>query len=141
MGIHISDGAHLAPCHTPMTQPLLQAADLRGAARLTTDAVSGLASLVEAMHARIANLPRPRSIHQAASQDERTRGLTGLVYETVRGVTHLVRGGCFFAFPCSANVDLDALTERARSNYLLVRELVGADFSEPSILRQEDAFS
>ena len=40
-----------------MTQPLLQAADLRGAARLTTDAVAGLTSLVEAMHARIASLP------------------------------------------------------------------------------------
>jgi pimeloyl-ACP methyl ester carboxylesterase len=75
-----------------MTQPLLQAADLRGAARLTTDAVSGLASLVEAMHARIASLPRQRSDAQASSQDERTRGLTGLVYETVRGVTHLVGG-------------------------------------------------
>ena len=37
-----------------MTQPLLQAADLRGAARLTTEAVAGIASLVEAMHARIA---------------------------------------------------------------------------------------
>jgi hypothetical protein len=36
-----------------MTQPLLQAADLRGAARLTTDAVAGLAGLVEAMHARL----------------------------------------------------------------------------------------
>ena len=36
-----------------MTQPLLQAADLRGAARLTTDAVAGIASLVEAMGGRI----------------------------------------------------------------------------------------
>ncbi len=64
-----------------MTQPLLQAADLRGAARLTTEAVAGLTSLVEAMHARI-----------ALSDDERTRGITGLVYKTVRGVTHLVGG-------------------------------------------------
>lgn len=73
-----------------MTQPLLQAADLRGAARLTTDAVAGLASLVEAMHARIASLPRLSGFGEAA--DERTRGITGLVYETVRGVTHLVGG-------------------------------------------------
>jgi pimeloyl-ACP methyl ester carboxylesterase len=73
-----------------MTQPLLQAADLRGAARLTTDAVAGLASLVEAMHARIAGLPRLSGLGAAA--DERTRGITGLVYETVRGVTHLVGG-------------------------------------------------
>jgi len=72
-----------------MTQPLLQAADLRGAARLTTDAVAGLASLVEAMHARIARLPWS---DDAARDVERTRGVTGLVYETVRGVTRLVGG-------------------------------------------------
>ena len=75
-----------------MTQPLLQAADLRGAARLTTDAVAGLASLVEAMHARISTGPRLRSAGAATPEDERTRGLTGLVYKTVRGVTHLVGG-------------------------------------------------
>jgi pimeloyl-ACP methyl ester carboxylesterase len=75
-----------------VTQPLLQAADLRGAARLTTDAVAGLTSLVEAMHARIASLPRLPGPGAAAPEDERTRGLTGLVYETVRGVTHVVGG-------------------------------------------------
>jgi pimeloyl-ACP methyl ester carboxylesterase len=75
-----------------MTQPLLQAADLRGAARLSTDAVVGLASLVEAMHARIASLPRLPGFAEATAPDERTRGLTGFVYETVRGVTHLVGG-------------------------------------------------
>ena len=71
-----------------MTQPLLQAADLRGAAQLTTDAVAGLVDLVEAMHARIASLPRLTS----APADERTQGLTGLVYKTVRGATRVVGG-------------------------------------------------
>jgi pimeloyl-ACP methyl ester carboxylesterase len=75
-----------------MTQPLLQAADLRGAARLTTEAVAGLAGLVEAMHARIAGLPRLPGFGEAAPEDERTRGITGFVYATVRGVTHLVGG-------------------------------------------------
>ncbi|MBE7416630.1 MAG: alpha/beta hydrolase [Ideonella sp.] len=74
-----------------MTQPLLQAADLRGAARLTIEAVAGLTSLVEAMHARIASLPRLPG-HPAPTPDEHTRGLTGLVYETVRGVTRVVGG-------------------------------------------------
>ena len=72
-----------------MTQPLLQAADLRGATRLTAEAVLGLTSLVEAMHARIASLPHLRG---TTAEDERTRGLTGLVYETVRGVTRVVGG-------------------------------------------------
>lgn len=70
-----------------MTQPLLQAADLRGAARLGTDAVAGLASLVEAMHARIASLPRLPGSGRAPV--ETTGGITGLVYGTVRGVTRL----------------------------------------------------
>ena len=69
-----------------MIQPLLQAADLRGAAQLTTDAVAGLTSLVEAMHARIASLPPL----VRARPDERTRGVTGLVYKSVRGVTRVV---------------------------------------------------
>ncbi|MCW5666317.1 MAG: alpha/beta hydrolase [Piscinibacter sp.] len=74
-----------------MTQPLLQAADLRGAVRLTADAVSGLTSLVEAMHARIANPLR------IASRDddlpaERAGGITGVVYQSVRGVTRVVGG-------------------------------------------------
>ena len=75
-----------------MTQPLLQAADLRGAARLTTDAVAGLAGLVEAMHVRIGPMPRPGGNDERAEPRERAAGLTGLVYETVRGVTHLVGG-------------------------------------------------
>jgi len=41
-----------------MTQPLLQAADLRRAAHLTADTVAGLASLVEAMHTRVSSLPQ-----------------------------------------------------------------------------------
>ena len=73
-----------------MTQPLLQAADLRGAARLTADAVAALTSLVEAMHARIAS--RPRWTGAGAADDERTSGITGLVYGSVRGVTRVVGG-------------------------------------------------
>ncbi len=75
-----------------MTQPLLQAADLRGAARLTTDAVAGLTALVEAMHARIAGLGRPPRTGEGPAGAERTSGVTGLAYKTVRGVTHLVGG-------------------------------------------------
>jgi pimeloyl-ACP methyl ester carboxylesterase len=74
-----------------MTQPLLQAADLRGAARLTTEAVAGLTSLVEAMHARIASLP-PLAGHVGNLQAERTSGITGVVYASVRGVTRVVGG-------------------------------------------------
>lgn len=63
-------------------------ADLRGAVRLATEATAGLTDLVEAMHARIARVPGLG----AAPADGRTRGLTGLVYGTVRGVTRGVGG-------------------------------------------------
>jgi hypothetical protein len=61
--------------------------DLRGAARLATDGVAGLTSLVEAMHERIAKLPGTPGELQG-----RTTGLTGLVYRSVRGVTRLAGG-------------------------------------------------
>jgi len=66
----------------------IRTSDLRGAARLATDATAGLTDLVEAMHERIARLPgRP-----APRLEGRTSGLTGLVYKTIRGVTRLVGG-------------------------------------------------
>lgn len=62
--------------------------DLRGTARLATDATAGLVDLVEAMHERIARVPGFGS----PSTIGRTRGITGLVYKSVRGVTRVVGG-------------------------------------------------
>ncbi len=80
-----------------MTQPLLQAADLRGAARLGTEAVAGLAGLVEAMHARIVTLPRIPALGGGAEVEVEVEGLTfglaGPVYESVQGVNDLAGGG------------------------------------------------
>jgi len=66
----------------------LQPGDLRGAARLAIRATTDLTLLVEALHAEIARIPllgRPAT--------GRTRGLTGIVYRTVRGVTRGVGAG------------------------------------------------
>jgi hypothetical protein len=40
------------------------------------------------------------------------------------------------AFPCDAagQVDMDALSERARNNYFCARSLIGRDFSMPMLL-------
>ena len=62
--------------------------DLRGAARLVTDATAGLTDLVEAMHERIARLPGV----PPPKREGRTGGITGLVYKTIRGVTRVVGG-------------------------------------------------
>ena len=67
----------------------LHPTDLRGYARLATQATTGLADLVEAMHATIA---RPLASTDAA-HPRRTGGVTRLVYGSVRGVTRLVGGG------------------------------------------------
>jgi PGAP1-like protein len=64
------------------------ARDLRGAGRLATDAVAGLAALVESMHANIARIPGT-----APPADGRTGGITGFVYRAVRGTTQAVGGG------------------------------------------------
>jgi len=57
---------------------------LRGAAKLATEATTGLTDLVEAVHARIASVPG-----LPGPADGRTRGIAGLVYKTVRGVTRV----------------------------------------------------
>jgi hypothetical protein len=77
-GLHAPNPASVSPAR----------ADLRGAARLAKDATIGLTDLVEAMHERIARVPgRP-----APTEAGRTSGITGLVYKTIRGVTHVVGG-------------------------------------------------
>jgi hypothetical protein len=65
--------------------PPVQAADLRGIGRLATDATVGVVDLVEAMHHTIRSLP---GIVGEAPQGQ-ARGLTGLVYRTVRGTARL----------------------------------------------------
>ena len=66
----------------------LHPSDLRGFARLATHATAGLADLVEAMHHTIT-----RPVDGGGTRTPgRTRGLTGLVYKSVRGVTRLVGG-------------------------------------------------
>ena len=65
-----------------------RASDLRGAARLATDATSGLTDLVEAMHERIARTV----VLRAPNVHGRTAGVSGVVYKTIRGVTRVVGG-------------------------------------------------
>lgn len=65
------------------------AADLRGASRLIVDAGSQVTDLVEAMHGTIAGLAGLIP----GSSNQRTRGVTGLVYRCVGGGMRLVGGG------------------------------------------------
>ena len=63
-------------------------ADLRGTSRLVVDAIVGVTDVVEAMHRTISGLaPIVGPVPQ-----ERTTGITGLVYRSVRGLSRMVGG-------------------------------------------------
>lgn len=80
---------------------LLRLSDLRGFARLGVNATSGVTDLVEAMHAAIA---RPDLGVRGAAPD-RTSGIAGLVYRSIRGATGL-----------TGNVLDTLLTQRSAAN-------------------------
>ena len=63
--------------------------DLRGAARMAVDATAGIAGIVEKMHRTIQLRPLPVGRADAGN----TRGITGLVYRSVRGGVRLVGQG------------------------------------------------
>lgn len=67
----------------------MRGSDLRGLNRLVIDATAGVTDVVEAMHHNIARLPGALALPSRG----RTRGITGLVYRSIRGVTRLVGGG------------------------------------------------
>ncbi|HOM13430.1 MAG TPA: alpha/beta hydrolase [Rubrivivax sp.] len=75
---------------TPDTPALpLTLADLRGLAGLGVDATIGLTRLVEQMHLTIASHAPPLG----GALEGPTRGITGAVYGTIRGVTRLIGRG------------------------------------------------
>jgi hypothetical protein len=68
---------------------LIRSSDLQGVSRLAVDATAGLTGVVETMHLNILRAP---GLLGTPAQG-RTRGITGLVYRSIRGVTRLVGGG------------------------------------------------
>ncbi len=63
--------------------------DIRGAGKLTIDAITGITNLVEAMHHKIASLG---GILGKPNQNQ-TTGVTGMVYRNIRTVSGLVGNG------------------------------------------------
>ncbi len=76
----------------PPPPSALRASDVHGALRLSHEALGGLIDLVEAMHAGIADSVLGRAPPDPAAGPRRTRGLTGLVYRGVRGLSGGVGG-------------------------------------------------
>lgn len=73
--------------NNPLRQ--LRVSDLRGVARLATQATSGISRVAEGVHQSVlGTIGLPGGVAPG-----RTRGLTGLVYQSIRGVTQLVDVG------------------------------------------------
>jgi hypothetical protein len=66
----------------------VKSSDLRGFSRLAVEATIGLADLAESVHRSVMHLPR-----SGVGAPRRMRGVTGLVYETVRRITRWVGRG------------------------------------------------
>jgi pimeloyl-ACP methyl ester carboxylesterase len=94
------------------------AAALRGLGRLAVSATLGITDLVEAMHAEIARLP-------LTAPRERTGGLTGLVYGSVRGVTRVVGAGLDPALAALQPLLKQELPERALAVQAAVNGVLG----------------
>jgi hypothetical protein len=88
-------------------------ADLRGASRLAIDATAGLAGLVEAIHANVARTPTKLGGPIVGGA---VNGITGLVYNSVRGVTRAVGGGLDLALRAvpSALGEMESMPARER---------------------------
>ena len=66
-----------------------QPSELQAAGRLSIEAIVGITDIVESMHQTIASAGGVLG----STDKERTKGLTGLVYASIRGVTRLVGKG------------------------------------------------
>ena len=63
--------------------------DLRGAGRLTIDAITGITDMVESLHHTIGSF----SGRRGAPDQRRTKGITGMVYRNIRSTTELLGTG------------------------------------------------
>ena len=66
-----------------------RASDLRGSARMAVQATAGVARVVEGVHQSVlGSMGLP-----GGTEPGRTRGLTGMVYQGIHGITRLVDQG------------------------------------------------
>jgi pimeloyl-ACP methyl ester carboxylesterase len=96
--------------------------DIRGVSRLAITATTRITDLVEAMHATVTARPQ---IHPAPTT-RRTRGITGFVYGSVRGVTRLVGGTIDLALaPFVALLAAPATTDEREAMLAAINGVVG----------------
>jgi pimeloyl-ACP methyl ester carboxylesterase len=92
-----------------------------GAARLGVDALTGLSRVVESMHATIAGAP----FAFGGAPTERARGMTGAVYEIIRGATRLVGSGLDRVLPLLSSLDAPAPSPRRELMVAALNGVIG----------------
>jgi hypothetical protein len=103
--------------------------DLHGASKLVIDAVGGVTDIVEDMHRTILRVAPP----VGAPRGGRTGGISGLVYRSVRGVTHAVGSGLDMALGRLAPLlDRQPLPVAARDATLAALNGVLGDYLQAS---------
>ena len=95
-----------------------RASDLRGSARMAVQATAGVARVVEGVHQSVlGSMGLP-----GGTEPGRTRGLTGMVYQGIHGITRLVDQGLQAGL--------------LRIEPLLDRVMTGADTGTPAAERE-----
>ena len=92
----------------------VHAVDLQGLGRLAVDATLGITGIVETMHHNISRVPGPLG----KPTQKPTKGITGLVYRSIRGVTRLVGGGVDLALANLASLVGEEPSSRTREAVL-----------------------
>ena len=100
--------------------------DLRGAARMAFDAGAGVTDIVERMHRTIQTRPGP--LGRAAS--DATRGITGLVYRSVRGGMRLVGQGLDVSLAPLTTLLPEGESSASRDGFLSALNGVYGDYLE-----------
>jgi len=98
--------------------------DLRGATRMAFDASVGVVDIVESMHRTVQRVPGPLGPKPTDS----TRGITGLVYRTVRGSMRLIGTGLDRALAPVAELLPEGESTPTRDAYVSVVNGVYGDY-------------
>jgi hypothetical protein len=108
----------------PMTKrAIVRLSDVRGIHLLANDATVAVADLVESMHATILGTP---SIIVGRPPRDRTRGITGFVYRSVRGIARLVGESVDAALhPLAGAIDARASSPRREATLAALNGVLG----------------
>ena len=111
----------MTAAHHRTRRPRIALSELRGALQLAAQATRGVAAVVEGVHASVW-----RSLGAGGSAPpERTRGLTGLVYRGIHGISHVIERGADRALAgLQSRLDHDTYADRPEPQRLAFQSVL-----------------